>query len=47
MKAGAPLMTLHTSDEAKFPRAHEALEGAVTIGDEAPAMRPIVIDRIA
>ncbi len=30
--AGAPLLTLHTDDEARLPRALEALESAATIG---------------
>ena len=43
---GQPLATLHTSDAARFPRACEALEGSLVIGDEAPQLRPIVLDRI-
>ena len=48
--AGRPVLTLHTSDEAKFARAHEALDGAITWaagGTEPGPRRPIVIDRIA
>ena len=49
VRAGDAVMTLHTSDEAKFPRAFEALEGALTWADPGTAVerRPIVIDRIA
>ena len=50
VRAGDPVLTLHTSDEAKFGRAHEALEGAITwaaAGSEPSPRRPIVIDRIA
>ena len=48
--AGQPVLTLHTSEPAKFERAHEALEGAITWAAEGTApspRRPIVIDRIA
>jgi thymidine phosphorylase len=46
--AGAPLMTLYTDDEERFPGAREALEGAVQIGPVGtPIYRlPLVIDRI-
>ena len=50
MKAGQPVLTLHTSEPAKFERAHEALEGGITWAPEGTApspRRPIVIDRIA
>ena len=49
VRAGDAVMTLHTSDEAKFPRAFEALEGALTWADPGTTVerRPIVIDRIA
>ena len=46
--AGEPVLTLHTTDPAKFGRALEALEGAVVYGPEtvsAPSTR--VIDRIS
>ncbi|MFZ2163990.1 MAG: thymidine phosphorylase, partial [Propionibacteriaceae bacterium] len=46
VRAGQPVMTLRTSDEAKFARAHEALEGALSYGSEALPPRPLVIDRI-
>ncbi|WEK60325.1 MAG: thymidine phosphorylase [Candidatus Microbacterium colombiense] len=44
--AGQPLFTLSAADEARFPRALEALEGAWEIGSEAPAAGPIVRERI-
>ena len=50
VRAGQPVLTLHTSDPAKFERAHESLEGAITWaaeGTEPSPRRPIVIDRIA
>ncbi|MFC3995390.1 thymidine phosphorylase [Nocardiopsis sediminis] len=44
--AGTPLLTLHTDDPARFPRAVEALEGAFTV-DGPDERLPLVIDRIA
>lgn len=44
--AGQPLFTLSADDEARFPRALEALEGAYTIADSAPPRGPIVRARI-
>lgn len=48
VRAGEPLMTLLTDTPERFPRAKEALEGAVTIAPEGsrPARR-LIIDRIA
>ncbi|MFP5416820.1 MAG: thymidine phosphorylase [Actinomycetes bacterium] len=49
VRVGEPVLTLHTSDEARFPRAHEALAGALAWGppDARVERRPIVLDRIA
>lgn len=44
--AGQPLFTLSAADEARFPRAIEALEGAWAIGGEVPEAGPIVRERI-
>jgi thymidine phosphorylase len=44
---GQPLITLHTDEPARFPRALEALEGAFAIGDDRPAARSLVVDRIS
>jgi thymidine phosphorylase len=44
---GQPLITLHTDEPARFPRALEALEGAFAIGDDRPAPRSLVVDRIS
>lgn len=44
--AGQPLFTLSAADDARFPRALDALEGAWAIGDDAPAAGPIVRERI-
>ncbi len=43
---GQPLLRLLTDDPARFGRALEALQGAVTIGPEPPEPAPLVIDRI-
>jgi len=45
--AGAPLMTLHTDEPARFERALEILEGAVTIVEGGTVNRlPLVLERI-
>ena len=48
VRAGEPLMTLHTDTPERFERAREALAHAVTIAPEGsrPVDRPLVIDRI-
>jgi thymidine phosphorylase len=43
---GAPLMTLHTDDPARFDRALHALDDAVEIGAAPLEGVPLVIDRI-
>ena len=45
VEAGAPLMTLHTDEPARFERALDALQGSFKIEASAPA-RKIVLDRI-
>ncbi|GAA4145216.1 thymidine phosphorylase [Actinomadura keratinilytica] len=46
--AGRPLLTLHTDDPDRIPRALEALDGAVEVAaDGTPDLLPLVIDRIA
>ncbi|MFC6422620.1 thymidine phosphorylase [Ornithinimicrobium tianjinense] len=49
VRAGQPLLTLHTDEPDRFARALEALEGGYAVGSasevEAPAQ--VVIDRIA
>ncbi|GAA4265421.1 thymidine phosphorylase [Frondihabitans peucedani] len=44
---GQPLFTLHADDASRFARALEAVEGAWTIGSEAPAVSPRVVERIS
>jgi len=48
LRAGDPLMTLHTDTPERFSRAVEALEGAYFIAPEGsrPYLLPLVIDRI-
>jgi thymidine phosphorylase len=47
IKAGAPLMTLHTDEPARFERALEILVGAVTIVEGGTVNRlPLVLERI-
>ena len=49
LRAGDPLMTLHTDTPERFSRAVEALEGAYFIAPEGsrPYLLPLVIDRIS
>ncbi|MFI0405155.1 thymidine phosphorylase [Actinomadura sp. 3N508] len=45
---GQPLLTLHTDDETRLPRALESLEGAYEIREDGtPALHPLIIDRIS
>jgi len=49
VRAGEPLLTLHTDTPEKFDRALEALSGAYFIAPEGsrPDLLPLVIDRIS
>jgi thymidine phosphorylase len=47
VRAGQPLVTLHTDTPERFARAREALGGGYAIDDAAPEERPIILDRIA
>ncbi len=49
VRAGEPLMTLHTDTPERFERALEALEGSFTIAPEGsrPDLLPLVVDRIS
>ncbi|MEP7017572.1 MAG: thymidine phosphorylase [Actinomycetota bacterium] len=49
LRAGDPLMTLHTDTPERFERAIEALQGAYFIApdDSRPDLLPLVIDRIS
>ena len=44
--AGAPMLTLHTDDDERLPRAVDALAGAWEIGASAPE-QALILDRIA
>jgi thymidine phosphorylase len=44
--AGDVVMELHTEDERLVHPARLALEGALEVGDEPPAARPLVLERI-
>ena len=46
VRAGQPLITLHTDSPERFARVREALEGAYSIGDAAPDQGPLILDRI-
>jgi thymidine phosphorylase len=45
VRAGQPLLTLHTDEPARFERALEALEGAVEVGGAQTAL-PLVLERV-
>jgi thymidine phosphorylase len=47
VEAGEPVLVLHADDTARLDGALAALEGAIEVGPEPPAPRPLVIDRIA
>jgi thymidine phosphorylase len=49
VRAGEPLMTLHTDTPERFERALESLEGSFDIAPEGarPDIGPLVIDRVA
>jgi thymidine phosphorylase len=46
VRAGQPLITLHTDTPERFVRAHEVLANAYTIGTEDPPSRPLILDRV-
>ncbi|CAN5548338.1 thymidine phosphorylase [soil metagenome] len=46
VKKGDVLFTMHTNEPARFERALEALEGAYSIVDTAPALAPLIAGRI-
>jgi thymidine phosphorylase len=45
--AGEPLLELHADDARRFDAAVAALRDAVEVGAEAPARRPLVLERVA
>lgn len=46
VRAGEPLLTLHTDTPERFGRALAALEGGVDVADTAYEATPVVIDRV-
>ena len=46
VRAGEPVFTLSADDPARFARALDALDGAWSIGETAPASGPLVVERI-
>ncbi len=46
VRAGQPVLTLHTDTPERFERARQALAGAYAIGDRAPTRTGVVLDRI-
>lgn len=46
VSAGEALFTLYTETPERFGPALAELDGAFSVGDEAPATRPLIIDRI-
>jgi len=46
VEEGEPLLELHADDPRRFDSALEALGSAVQVGREAPAVEPMVIERI-
>lgn len=46
VRAGEPLLELHTDDESLLPGALAALEGGFDIVAEAGPLRPLVLDRV-
>ena len=47
VRAGEPLLTLHTDTPERFARATEALAGAIDIGSDEPETSDVVYERIA
>ena len=47
VRAGGPLLTLHTDTPERFERALAALDGGYDVADTAPDATPLILDRIA
>jgi thymidine phosphorylase len=47
VRTGDVLFELRAEDAAKIPSALQTLEGAVVLGDDAPAPQPLILERIA
>ena len=46
VRAGQPLLELHTDDPTRFADAEQTLGGALEVGTDLPSTRPSIIDRI-
>jgi thymidine phosphorylase len=46
VRAGEPVLELHTDDEGTLHAALQALEGAIDVGDEAPTPASLVLERV-
>jgi thymidine phosphorylase len=46
VRAGDPVLELHTEDASRLPAALSALEGALDIAAGAPAVPPLILERI-
>jgi thymidine phosphorylase len=46
VEAGQPVLELRADEEPRFGRAVSALDGAIEVGDQPPAARPLVVERI-
>ena len=47
VRAGQPLITLHTDSPERFGRARESLLGAYAIGEATPERESLILDRIS
>ncbi|HEY8547316.1 MAG TPA: thymidine phosphorylase, partial [Acidimicrobiales bacterium] len=43
---GEPVLVLHTDDPSRLGAARAALDGAIEVGPEPPAPRPLIVERI-
>ena len=46
VKAGEPLLTMHVNDDAKVKDVTDRIHAAYSIGAQAPAKRPLVLERL-
>jgi thymidine phosphorylase len=47
VEPGTPLARLHADDERSFERAAARLRAAYRIAEEAPAVQPLIVERVA
>jgi thymidine phosphorylase len=46
VRAGEPVVELHADDPGRFPAAIEALDGALTVTAEPPALPPLIVTQV-